>query len=135
MATPPTVIQQSEDNDTITHRQQSQQLDTSPEPDQVWEDTLNLTNIGHGEWDNIEETNGNDNRAQNRVLEKDPEWIQKWRYKTDPDIQLHTDMLQGGYPNRWGARRPVKSKWNLDVFQEKLEGYPDMEIIEWLRYG
>ena len=40
-----------------------------------------------------------------------------------------------GYPNRWGAKIPVKSTWNLDRFEQLLQEYEDKEVVEWLRYG
>ena len=50
-------------------------------------------------------------------------------------MALHEAVRNQGYPNRWGARRPVKSGWNLDRFTQLLEGYEDQEVVEWLRYG
>ena len=44
-------------------------------------------------------------------------------------------MLKNGYPNRWGARIPVNTKWNLERFQELLENYEDKDVVEWLWYG
>ena len=43
-------------------------------------------------------------------------------------------MLEEGYPNIWGARRPIKTKWNLQRFRELLQGYEDEEVIEWMMY-
>ena len=40
-----------------------------------------------------------------------------------------------GYPNRWGARIPVKSNWNLELLESLLQDYEDKELVEWLRYG
>ena len=53
----------------------------------------------------------------------------------DKDIELHEQVLSEGYPNRWGARRPVETKWNLELFQELLREYDDKEVIEWMKYG
>ena len=53
----------------------------------------------------------------------------------DTDLQLHEAVLKGGYPNRWGARIPVKTKWNLERFEELLKDYSDSEVVEWIRYG
>ena len=44
-------------------------------------------------------------------------------------------VLREGYPNRWGARRPVRTKWNLELLEELLEDYEDKEVVEWMRYG
>ena len=53
----------------------------------------------------------------------------------DEDFRLHKEVLEKGYPNRWGARLPVNTKWNLDKFEELLEGYEDQEVVEWMRFG
>ena len=39
------------------------------------------------------------------------------------------------YPNRWGARVPTESNWNLPLLQSLLQDYEDSEVVEWLRYG
>ena len=44
-------------------------------------------------------------------------------------------MYASGVVNRHGCRIVVNKKWNLDKFQELLQGYEDIEIIEWLKYG
>ena len=44
-------------------------------------------------------------------------------------------VRKNGYPNRFGARIPVKSKWNLERLEQLLQGYEDKEIIEWIRFG
>ncbi len=38
-------------------------------------------------------------------------------------------------PNRYGARIPVRSKWQVDVFAQMLGDYHDKDIIDWLTYG
>ena len=40
-----------------------------------------------------------------------------------------------GYPNRWGARKVVQSKWNLELFETLLKDCHDNEVVEWIRYG
>ena len=104
--------------------------DNSPTP---WEAQEGWIYLGHGEWtppDNQQEaiSHGND-------LDTASKWIRDWLNKNDPDIQLHNQVRQGGYPNRWGARIPVASRWNLELFEELLKDYHDKDIIEWLRYG
>ena len=69
------------------------------------------------------------------TLESEPLWIYKWRCKVDRDIRLHQEVLDKGYPNRWGVRIPIQSKWNLDRFEQLLEDYGDWEVVEWMRYG
>ena len=68
-------------------------------------------------------------------IQADPEWIYKWRCENDEDIRLHHQVITEGYPNRWGARRPVKTKWNLEKFEELLTNYHDKEVVDWIRYG
>ena len=51
------------------------------------------------------------------------------------DILLANHVTQSGVPNRYGCRIPVRSNWNLDLLQSLLQGYEDMEIIDWLCYG
>ena len=43
----------------------------------------------------------------------------------DTDVDLHYRVLEGGYPNRFGARIPIKSGWNLDKMQMLLKDYED----------
>ena len=50
-------------------------------------------------------------------------------------IQLHNRVKQGGYPNAWRAKVPVRSNWNVDLFQVLLQGYEDAEVVEWIRYS
>ena len=59
----------------------------------------------------------------------------KWLGKMDPDIAMHTRVCTEGYPNRWGARLPVPTKWNLGKFSELLGEYEDKEMVEWLKYS
>ena len=68
-------------------------------------------------------------------LQVEPSWVKQWLHKNDGDIALHNTVLEKGYPNRWGAQIPVKSKWNLDKMEKWLEHYPDREVVEWIRYG
>ena len=53
----------------------------------------------------------------------------------DVDIQNHLQVKQKGYPNRWGAKIPVASQWNLDLLESMLREYEDKEVVEWIRYG
>ena len=51
------------------------------------------------------------------------------------DILLAHRITDSGVPNRYGCRIQLKSHWNLDILEELLDGYEDMEVVEWLRYG
>ena len=43
--------------------------------------------------------------------------------------------MKKGYPNAWGARIPVESNWNIQLFDSLLHNYHDREVITWLKYG
>ena len=53
----------------------------------------------------------------------------------DEDLMVAHLVSTNGYPNRYGARIPLKTKWNIHKFEEMLQGYADIDIIEWLKYG
>ena len=98
--------------------------------------------MGHGEWGTPtyeegrqEVTNPNNSKAVAWNPVRDPEWVYKWRCSVDKDIWLHHEVLRLGYPNRWGARIPIYSKWNLQLFSELLKDYEDKEVVEWMTYG
>ena len=52
-----------------------------------------------------------------------------------PDIALNRLVRERGYPNRWGAKIPIKTAWNIHLLENLLEGYPDREVVEWMKYG
>ena len=87
----------------------------------------------HGEW--IQEGHNKTGEDHGNPLETEEEWIRSWRDMNDDDFRIHQEVWRRGYPNRWGARIPVNSTWNLEVFQQRLQGYEDAEVIEWLKYG
>ena len=104
---------------------------------QQWE--WDWTYVGHGEWSPPEDHHC---RAEiqhtplkQSQMEKEPGWVSKWLAEHDEDIKLHQEVLRDGYPNRWGVRRPVKTKWNLDRLRELLGNYHDKEVVEWITYG
>ena len=49
--------------------------------------------------------------------------------------QISEQVLQQGYPNVFGARIPIKTHLNLDLFEELLADYHDKVVVEFLRYG
>ena len=55
--------------------------------------------------------------------------------QTHHEISLNRKVRQKGYPNRWGAKIPIKPNWNLKLLEQLLEGYPDRDIVEWMKYG
>ena len=97
-----------------------------------WENLTDWIYMGHGEWAPLEEHKTSSGEGE---LGWEPEWIYKWRCNVDKDIRKHQEVHDRGYPNRWGARRPVKMKWNLDKFEELLAEYEDKDVVEWIRYG
>ena len=97
-----------------------------------WETTSGWTYMGHGEWLPPEEHNPTSEAGS---IEWEPVWMQKWWSQNDADIALHQEVIERGYPNRWGACSLVQSKWNLPLFKELLEDYEDREVVEWLKYG
>ena len=54
---------------------------------------------------------------------------------TNTDLMRAHLVRKLGYPNKFGAKIPIDHKWNLDLLEQKLQGYHDLDIIEWLRYG
>ena len=60
--------------------------------------------------------------------------IMKLQTEND-DLMLAHRVRKGGYPNRYGARIPVHSNWNLPRLQQLLGDYEDADIVEWLRHG
>ena len=50
-------------------------------------------------------------------------------------VDLCEEVMSKGYPNAWGAQIPIYSPWNLEVFEQLLEGYEDTELIMWLKFG
>ena len=50
-------------------------------------------------------------------------------------VALHEQVKEKGYPNAWNAQIPVKSSWNLEMFESLLVNYTEMDVIQWLRYG
>ena len=108
---------------------QEEQGDVLGEP---WEAHTVWTYIGHGEWVPPEDKNLTE---AGQELNKEPEWIYKWWCTTDEDIRRHQEVISQGYPNRWGARRPVPTKWNIELLEEQLKEYEDNTVVEWMRYG
>ena len=95
-----------------------------------WEAQVGWTYIGHREW--VQLDTDDTARGHNNQLHMEPMWVQKWLEKNDKDIALHMAVTRGGYPNRWGAKQEVKSRWNLQKFEAWLTEYEDKEVVEWL---
>ena len=89
--------------------------------------------MGHGEWAQAEPQTHP--RSHGNELLIDPEWVRKWRTKIDKDLRIHQEVCDKRYPNRWGARVRIDTRWNLELFQQLLQEYEDREVVEWLKYG
>ena len=85
-------------------------------------------------WQEQEQDDQIDHNSQTHIR-----WATEEEIKTieeiNPGIELCKQVREKGYPNRWGARIPVSTKWNLGLFERLLQGYHDIEIIEWMTYG
>ena len=94
---------------------------------------MGWTYVGHGEWTQDEQNARGDNHGNS--LETEDQWVRSWRDKNEEDFRMHQEVWKKGYPNRWGARVPVNTKWNLELMQQLLTDNEDSEVVEWLRYG
>ena len=50
-------------------------------------------------------------------------------------VDLAHEVIDKGYPNVWGAKIPLETRWNLTLFEGLLNGYHDVEVIQFLKYG
>ena len=85
------------------------------------------------EWREIEE-NPDQMKDTKKIRESTLTEILELQVKDD-DLMLAHLVRKGGYPNRFGARIPVKSKWNLERMKDLLADYEDKEVVEWMKYG
>ena len=97
-----------------------------------WESQLGWFYLGHGVW--AQEDRQPETCNTGESPQQAPEWLEHWLNNNDKDIQKHNKVRKQGYPNRWGAKIPVESKWNLELFSELLQEYPDREVVDWIRY-
>ena len=122
-------ISSRDTHNAVGGKQPSQQ---TPSENEEWEMASGWIYMGLREWAQNEEQQIKENKIE---LDRETQWIYTWRCHNDQDIKLHQAVMEGGYPNRWEARRPVKTQWNLEKFEELLENYDDKEVVEWIRYG
>ena len=89
--------------------------------------------IGQGEWITLKE----DHSTMKKVtkLPYMDTWERLQVEIENEDIMMARLVNEKGYPNMFGARLPVKSKWNLEKLEQLLQDYNDKEVIEGLRYG
>ena len=121
------------DRHTVKGQRECNGIPSNDNEETPWETQVGWIYAGHGEWVQRDPDTGKTEHGSS--LGTEPEWIQKWLRSNDPDIARHFAVQEGGYPNRWGARVQVESRWNLEHFERLLEGYEDKEVVEWLRYG
>lgn len=50
-------------------------------------------------------------------------------------VQLHREVMKHQNYNRFGARIPIPTKMNLELFENLLQDYHDKEVVEWMRFG
>ena len=98
-----------------------------------WEAQVGWIYAGHSEW--VQTDNATGGATHGNELRHEADWIKKWLVKNDKDIGNNLQVLNNGYPNRWGAKIEVESRWNLQLLEEQLTQYDDKEVVEWLRYG
>ena len=110
----------------------SEDTDPGGQTDTSWESQVGWIYAGHGEW--VPADNGLEVSSHGNDLEREPRWVQQWLNNNDTDIGLCNKVRDLGYPNRWGAKHRVTSKWNLDKFEQLLKDYEDKEIVKWLKY-
>ena len=104
------------------------------------QNTLTEVNISPTQdtWETWEwEENGEDPGTMEpyRECSKAPTLQQLQMQMENPDLMNNYLVRKKGYPNRYGARIPLNSNWDLDRLEELLQEYQDKEIVEWIRYG
>ena len=98
-----------------------------------WENWPGWQYMGEGEWVTMEDQVASSDHG-NKLRTAGLRALQ-WLNNTDPDINLHNRVRREGYPNRWGARIPVESSWNVELLDSLLVEYHNRDIVEWIRYG
>ena len=53
----------------------------------------------------------------------------------DYSINAHDIIYESGVPNFQGAKIPLYTSWNVELFTSKLVDYEDSEICKFLKYG
>ena len=87
---------------------------------------------GHGQWTMMDDAK----QLQDTTKFKQVSKTQERQLQADnEDLMLTYTVNRNGYPNRYGARIPIKTKWDLGKMETLLEGYHDREVVEWMKYG
>ena len=50
-------------------------------------------------------------------------------------VEANKQIRRSGLINAKGCKIEIPSVWNIELFEELLSGYEDMEIIKYLHYG
>ena len=87
---------------------------------------------GHGEWVKIDREVSPGPQID---LAKEGKDSIRWIRRLDRDLDLHYLIWEKGYPNRYGAKIPLETKWNLQKMEELLIDYEDREVVQWMKYG
>ena len=80
------------------------------------------TYIGEGAWISSSEWQEETKKTEikKEPYPRDTEEQYQARLQEDHDIALYEVVRRGGYPNRWGARIPLKHRWNLQLLENLL---------------
>ena len=91
------------------------------------------TYLGEGEWDfSADEVQ---HMHKTKHMKTTGEMTRMQLHIESEDLMTAQLVRKKGYPNMFGARIPVKSRWNIKLLEHKLQGYHDKQIIEGLKFG
>ena len=51
------------------------------------------------------------------------------------DVLLVHKVIESGKPNRYRCKIPVDTRINVELFQQWLLDYEDLDVIQWIKYG
>ena len=112
--------------DTTTQAMGCTYLQTD-ETDQTWEEQLEFSSGDEEDTESVQ-------HPARTIHRSNTETIQHMKQECK-ELNIIDAVLQGGYPNRYGARIPVHDNWNLNLMWDLLTGYEDQEVCEWLKFG
>ena len=127
------IARQTDRTEQNTHTKTHQDQDLTQEANE-FTDTWNTQWLyaGHGTWTQPEEPT---HMSTTNVF-KTAHTLDRLRMETDnADLMTAAQVRKKGYPNRYGARIPVKCRINTEELSNLLVNYEDKEVVEWLKYG
>ena len=124
---------QQPDSQTLSTFIKDESVDMDRDMHLPWEAQMGWTYTGEGQWSPGDITK--EGVHHGNLLEIEPRGVREWKATQDTDLCNHHKVQEEGYPNRWGARIPVKSAWNLELFSQLLQDYGDQEVVEWAQFG